>query len=508
MNWTIGKKITAGYVLVLVILIVISIVSYRGLIDTIEASDDLERVDANYALLHALELGVREVQSGMRGFVLVGDESWLDLHKHGLGNIDRELLGLKEGIQDPDQKMRLEKLASLIPAFIETSQQRINIRKEKGFEAALAMVKVGLVNKEADEIVAKIDEMIAANRAIYNTRKAEDIRSADQAENEIVIGSILAILLSGLAAFFIVRSVSRPIIAATSTAAFIAKYGDLTQRLDIRSKDEVGQLGLAFNQMIDGLSGILKQVQEATAEVTGASAEIKSSAEEQASGAAEQSSAVTEASTTVEEMANTAQEIAKNAQSVSSAAERTAQGMNEIQSKVSQTAQKILALGEKSQSIGNIVKIIEDLAEQTNLLALNAAIEAAHAGESGKGFAVVASEVRKLSERSAESTTEIRNLITEIQAETNAAVMGVEESTKQVSRGLEVVQESVQRAKEISLATGQQKSAAEQVVIAIKNIDQVARQFVASTKQAAAASSQLDRQAEQLKTSVSGFKLQ
>jgi CHASE3 domain sensor protein len=450
LKWTIGKKITAGYVLVLVILIIVSIVSYRGLVNAIKASDDLGDLEDNVALFYALELGVREVQSGMRGFVLVGDEHYLDLHQHGVANIDRALASLKEHMHDPDEKARLEQLLPLISSFIKEVKEEIDARQEKGFEAALAILKTGEAKKIADEIVGKIDEMISANGIARSTHKVMDAKAADNAENMIVIGSILAVLLSGLAAFFIIR-------------------------------------------------GLNRTLTDAIYQVSGAAGEIKSSAEEQASGAAEQSSAVTEASTTVEEMANTAQEIAKNAQSVTGASERTALSMNDIQAKVSQTAQKILALGEKSQSIGNIVKIIEDLAEQTNLLALNAAIEAAHAGESGKGFAVVASEVRKLSERSAESTTEIRNLITEIQAETNAAVMGVEESTKQVSRGLEVVQESVQRAKEISLATGQQKSAAEQVVIAIKNIDQVARQFVASTKQAAAASSQLDKQAEQMK---------
>jgi len=182
--------------------------------------------------------------------------------------------------------------------------------------------------------------------------------------------------------------------------------------------------------------------------------------------------------------------------------------MTEIQSKVGETAKKILSLGEKSQSIGNVVKIIEDLAEQTNLLALNAAIEAAHAGDAGKGFAVVASEVRKLSERSSESTSEIRSLIAEIQAETNSAVLGVEDSTREVARGLELVQSTVQQAKEISLGTAQQKSAAEQVVIAMRNIDQVVKQFVVSTKQASSSAIQLDAQASQMKNAVEVFRLE
>lgn len=253
---------------------------------------------------------------------------------------------------------------------------------------------------------------------------------------------------------------------------------------------------------------ITRALKEAALNVSGATVQIKTASHDQASGAAEQSASIIEATSTVEELARTAQHIAKNAQAVSAAAERTLAGMTEIQAKVSRTAKQILTLGEKSQLIGNIVKIIDDLAEQTNLLALNAAIEAAHAGEAGKGFAVVASEVRKLSERSSESTNEIRSLITEIQAETNAAVMGVEEATKQVAKGLEMVQESVQQAKEISMATGQQKSAAEQVVIAMKNIDEVVKQFVTSTKQTVTSASLLDQQAERLMRTIGEMKFE
>lgn len=266
-------------------------------------------------------------------------------------------------------------------------------------------------------------------------------------------------------------------------------------------------LSLVFS-IIGGIAGcvvwiyvrrISRVMQEGAFQVAGAATEINSAAQEQSSGASEQSSAIQEASATVEELAGAAQRIAENARKVSDAAERTLGSMGEIQAKVDDTAKKILALGEKSQSIGNIVRLIDDLAEQTNLLALNAAIEASHAGEAGRGFAVVASEVRKLSERSRESTEEIRALITEIQSETNSAVMGVEQSTKQVEEGLSLVRESVQQAKQITLATNQQRSAADQVVIAIKNIDQVSKQFVVSTKQAASAAHQLGEHAQQLK---------
>ena len=264
---------------------------------------------------------------------------------------------------------------------------------------------------------------------------------------------------------------------------------------------------IANAQLYQETKRMVKQIRDASLQISTSAAQIGSAAQQQASGATEQSSAVSEASTTTEELGATATRIAENAEHVAKIAEDTLVGMQEINTKVGDTAKKILSLGEKSQSIGNITKLIDDIAEQTNLLALNAAIEAARAGEAGRGFAVVAQEVRKLAERSSESTEEIRQLINEIQGETNSTIMGIEDSTKWVGKGLEMVKETAKSAKEISLATQQQKSASEQVVQAMRSIDTVTKQFVSSTKQAAASGKQLNRLSEELQTAMNKFKL-
>jgi PAS domain S-box-containing protein len=274
---------------------------------------------------------------------------------------------------------------------------------------------------------------------------------------------------------------------------------------DVRLAEEVGnQIAgtIASAQLYEESKRMIKQIRNAGLQISTASAQIRAASEEQATGASGQSSAISQVTTTIEELDTTASRIAKNAENVARIAGDTLGGMQEINTKVNDTARKILALGEKSQSIGNITKLIDDIADQTNLLALNATIEAARAGEVGRGFAVVAQEVRKLAERSSESTEEIRQLINEIQGETNSTIMSIEGTTKWVKKGLEMIEETERSAKEISVATQQQKFASDQVVQAMREIDSVTKQFASSTKQAVESVAQLGALSEELKSVI------
>ena len=221
--------------------------------------------------------------------------------------------------------------------------------------------------------------------------------------------------------------------------------GDLTMRGKV-TNDALGNVTDSINYMLDNFMKVLERVRKAAMEVTACSNNILVAADEMQAGATQQDQEITNTSSAVEELTVSMKQVSNNAEASAEAARRaldaaeqgnravrdTLEGMQRIRASVQATAKKIKSLGDRSLEISEIINVINDITEQTNLLALNAAIEAARAGEAGRGFAVVADEVRKLAEHSRSATKDIAALIKAIQAETNEAVVVMEEGTKEV----------------------------------------------------------------------------
>ncbi|MGB4442619.1 MAG: methyl-accepting chemotaxis protein [Coriobacteriia bacterium] len=285
-------------------------------------------------------------------------------------------------------------------------------------------------------------------------------------------------------------------------------------------------LTVEIGRVFGTAASLLGQLRAATENIRAVSAEVMAATEQQASGAAEQAAAVTQTSATVEELAQTSSQIADNSESVVRIAEKTlataedgmsavaatAVGIEEIRETTMQSSDRILALGERSQEIGRVLSIIDEIAEQTKILALNAAIEAARAGEAGKGFSVVAEEIRKLADSVTESTNEIGRVVREIQASASALIMQTEKAANKVAEGQQLalntqsslerivsqVEQTTDAAKQISIATQQQRTASDQVVVSMREVAQVSQQAADASRKIAAAIIELTRLADSL----------
>jgi methyl-accepting chemotaxis protein len=310
--------------------------------------------------------------------------------------------------------------------------------------------------------------------------------------------------------------------------------GDLTIEVEVTA-DEVGAIADAFNYMVSELRSVISNVNETTYAVSSASTEIAVNSTSLVRSSESQARQITETATAVEEMAvsirqvsenanlsaQVAYEARSNAQSGQLAVQATIDGMQRIRQEVQETSKTIKRLGERSQEIGAIVQLIEEIANQTNLLALNAAIQAAMAGEHGRGFAVVAEEVRRLAERAGEATQQIGTLVAGIQQETGDAVISMDNSTREVVSGSRVADEAgtallqidavVSRLSElidaISQAADQQARAAADISNSMQDISEVTQTTTESTMQAADRVSYLANLAERLRQSVAAFRL-
>jgi twitching motility protein PilJ len=329
------------------------------------------------------------------------------------------------------------------------------------------------------------------------------------------------------------ESLQRSVTEFLTIVSQIAR-GDLTLRGKV-TNDALGNVVDSVNYMLDNFSKVLERVRKAAIDVQANASDILISSEQMASGANQQDQEITNTSSAVEELTVSMKQVSNNAEASAEAARRaldaaeqgnrsvrdTLEGMQRIRASVQATAKKIKSLGDRSLEISDIVNVINDITEQTNLLALNAAIEAARAGEAGRGFAVVADEVRKLAEHSRTATKDISALIKSIQAETNEAVVVMEEGTKEVEVGARladqagkaleaissVVRQSAELVQEISLASKQQVRGTEGVANAMQIISSITRQTSQGTRQTARTVETMVKLSEQLNEALSQFKI-
>ena len=338
-------------------------------------------------------------------------------------------------------------------------------------------------------------------------QSAAQIRSRYESGRLLLISLGVAAILLGIAcAYWITRSITRPITRAVEVAEAVSA-GDLTSHIVVESRDETGQLMHALKNMNDKLVSIVGQVRAGTESISTASSEIAAGNLDLSSRTEEQASSLEETASSMEELTSTVKLNADNARSANQLAIDASQIASKGGVVVSEVVSTMGSINDSSRKIVDIISVIDAIAFQTNILALNAAVEAARAGEQGRGFAVVASEVRNLAQRSSAAAKEIKGLIDDSVQKVEAGSQLVDKAGRTMDEIVQSISHVTQIMNQITDASDEQRTGIEQVNRAIGQMDQVTQQNAALVEEAAAAAESMQEQAAKLAEVVGVFKL-
>ena len=357
-----------------------------------------------------------------------------------------------------------------------------------------------------DIYLAALKKLEVLEAKLLNESAAQ-IRSRYESGRLLLISlGVVAILLGIACAYWITRSITRPITRAVEVAEAVSA-GDLTSHIVVESRDETGQLMHALKNMNDKLVSIVGQVRVGTESISTASSEIAAGNLDLSSRTEEQASSLEETASSMEELTSTVKLNADNARSANQLAIDASQIASKGGVVVSEVVSTMGSINDSSRKIVDIISVIDAIAFQTNILALNAAVEAARAGEQGRGFAVVASEVRNLAQRSSAAAKEIKGLIDDSVQKVEAGSQLVDKAGRTMDEIVQSISHVTQIMNQITDASDEQRAGIEQVNRAIGQMDQVTQQNAALVEEAAAAAESMQEQAAKLADVVGVFKL-
>ncbi|WP_437716172.1 CHASE3 domain-containing protein [Sorangium sp. So ce448] len=495
----VGRKLYLGFAAMVVLVLGLAGTAYMRFAELDEARSWDQHTYEVMLTTREIMASLLDTETGERGFVITGVESFLEPYRNGRDRFDQSLSRARELTRDnPRQQTRLDRIDKLHDEWLSSVLDPIIQYRRSADEArapadrAVEEIRHGRGKGLMDQMRSALKEIDDEERSLLGQRQAATNALVRTMYVTLQIGGLLAIVVAAVLAVVFSRMILLPLTQAVSIHQRIAG-GDFTGQVTVKSSDEFGQMLGAVKAMSERLAGLIGEVRGGAVSVSSVSVQLSATAQSLSQGTSEQAASVEETMTSLQQLSGTIAKNAANCKQVEETAHRRTRDAEQSGQAVRETVEAMKAITQR-------IVIIEEIAYQTNLLALNAAIEAARAGEHGKGFAVVATEVRRLAERSREAAKEIGSFAA-------SSIVVAERSGQLIAELVPSIRETAELVQGVAVASKEQSNGVAQISGAVELIEQSTQRNAAISEELASTAAELSAQAEQLQNVMASFRL-